>query len=811
MDSFDHLRATFHNFLSSPNGRYLKEIGTLLEQYKTRLIVDLRHLRDFDPQVYTHVLQRPLECIPHFEAALNSIIETEYASLLSRFSAFGKVTPKFNIGFSGAFGASHATPRSLSAQHIHKLICLEGVVARASPVLPLPRQVKHYCPNTKKWHVRSYPHPLFSGPMSAFGGRLATKDAENNPLTQEFGLSEFTDAQLVTVQEAPELLPPGQLPRSVECLLLSDLADAAPVGSRVLIGGVLRLLHSSTSNPSSSAFPTILIGVSIQVLDRDAQQPKFTASDLALIKQLASRPDIFTFLSQSVAPSIFGHTAVKKGLLLMLASGVEHSFGSSRIRGDINVLLIGDPATAKSQLLRYTLRTVSIGISASGRGASSAGLTAAVVPDTFASSHLSSLGVAFEKRLEAGALVLADRGVCVIDEFDKLDDGDRGVLHEAMEQQTVSIAKAGIQATLNARASILAAANPLFNVFDPAKNLSQNIGVPESLLSRFDLVFVIRGGGDATSDSKIASHVLKIHQDSTQTTRECHLPVVPKSMEEGQTVIEEDNQIDFDLIEEELNNVADLNVDLSAMFEKDIYNNQVVSQDFLKKYLFYVKSRFTPRLDPDAAQFAIDFYCELRAKYEGSRDEETNSFAVPITPRSLETLFRLASAHAKLRWSKVVEVEDVEVAIEVASEALNSPFTNFYSDTTPNREAGQNQSESRHRTRDRGSESVKQARVDYEDDVVDFVESISTPSIEAQSNQLSESRYEEFKELMFSSRSIRKAKTRNRSLEVERFVGLVNQNAPVEFTDVEAELALNKLQEEEILVVRDGEIYFIEN
>ncbi|KAL0244820.1 hypothetical protein GEMRC1_008902 [Eukaryota sp. GEM-RC1] len=621
-------------------------------------------------------------------------------------------------------------------------------------------------------------------------------------------LESLASLSLLTLNWSPfkKLLnnsPAGQLPRSVECLLLSDLADSAPVGSRLLVAGVFRLLSGSSFAPSSSSFATVLIGVSVQVLNEDSRRPAYSVADFAMIKELSFKPNLFELLSSSIAPSIFGHNAVKKGILLMLAGGVEHVIGNhGRIRGDINVLLVGDPATAKSQMLRYTLRTVTIGVSASGRGSSSAGLTAAVVPDTFASSHLSSLGVVNEKRLEAGALVLADRGFCVIDEFDKLDDQDRGVLHEAMEQQTVSIAKAGIQATLNARSSILAAANPLHNLFDSEKSLSENIGIPDSLLSRFDLVFVIRGAGDTESDSKIASHVLRIHQESAQN-RDQDDCAVAKLLNVSISDKVDDESVDLNALEQNLIEGQNVDVESDDYFIKDSYGTESLKQDFLKKYLYYIKTRFSPRLTPEASQAAVDYYCQLREKYEGLSKEQGIQFSVPITPRALETLFRLSCAHAKIRWSSVVEVEDVEVAIEVAAAALNSPFTNFYSETVSRVIA-----EARTRTQSNNGEPKRSRTGDDEEVYLDS--DVDTPLIEPNSisNDVTDSRYEEFTELMYNSFSVIRARKRRSLMKLEELLGSVNQAAVKPFSSEEFEIVLDRLKDDEILAVQDDSVVF---
>ena len=425
------------------------------------------------------------------------------------------------MGISGPISASSWSPRDLTSSSLRQLVCVEGVATKVSSIKPKVVKSVHFCPATSQHEEREYvdaTDPQLGLPaLDSNGQELAdsvvnvtssvypTKDKNGNPLETEFGLSRYKDHQTVVLQEMPERAPMGQLPRSVELILDHDLVDKIKPGDRIQVVGVYRALASSISGQSSTSglFKTVLLVNNIQVLGRESSRLEFSPEDIREIKSLGKRSDILNILGRSMAPSIHGHGVIKKALILQLLSGCEKNLANgTHLRGDINILMVGDPSTAKSQLLRSAMTIAPLAVSTTGKGSSGVGLTAAVTsdPDTR------------ERRLEAGAMVLADRGIVCVDEFDKMSEIDRVAIHEAMEQQTVTIAKAGIHASLNARCSVLAAANPVYGQYDRKRRMQENIGLPDSLLSRFDLLFVVLDQLDPESDRKIASHVISGHR-----------------------------------------------------------------------------------------------------------------------------------------------------------------------------------------------------------------------------------------------------------------------------------------------------------
>ena len=615
----------------------------------------------------------PLRHLRALEAACHDIAQEQRPG-------YDKSGAKIKVALSGPIGASPLSPRGLNSSMLRQLVQVEGVATKVSSIKPKVVKSVHYCQETKQHSEKSYvdaTDPELGLHAIDSSGReqpdriinitpsvYPTKDKDGNPLETEFGLSVYKDHQTVTLQEMPERAPMGQLPRSIELILDHDLVDKIKPGDRVGIVGVYRALTPGSGQGQATfggSCKTVVLVNNVQILGRDTSQLTFTQQDVRTIKELGKREDILDVLGRSISPSIHGHENIKKALALQLLSGCEKNLkNGTHLRGDINVLMVGDPSTAKSQLLRSAMMIAPLAVSTTGKGSSGVGLTAAVTSDPDTN----------ERRLEAGAMVLADRGLVCVDEFDKMGENDRVAIHEAMEQQTVTIAKAGIHASLNARCSVLAAANPVFGQYDRTQRIQANIGLPDSLLSRFDLLFVVLDQMDPETDRKISNHVIRGHRYRNGHGQTGH----------DSDYDDDDSDDEEDEGEQRVHSVWQRNRHASPNLEESSHNAQmnddILQHDFLRKYLHFAKTRMRPELTEGARDFIANRYAEMRCR----QDERT----LPVTARTLETVIRLASAHAKARLSHVVEAEpDCEVAMDILSFALYHEHSNQNTSNAP--------------------------------------------------------------------------------------------------------------------------------
>jgi len=581
----------FQNFLGSfqteeGEYKYRQRISQMAVRGVNHLLVDFADLVTIDSSLAEEIIERPDVYIRQTEDAALAQLQVEdpeYASELDR----------VRLRFRGL--PEKTQLRIMGADHINKLILVDGILVRASSVQPLLTEAVFRCRRCGTTIPVEQKTPLVQFP-STCPEPTCRRTGPFDIVEEE---STFINYQKVRVQERPEDLPPGQLPRWIDAHLVEDLVDIARPGDRVTLTGVVRTIRGfSMRRGLSRAFDIFLETNFIDILGKEPEFVQISPEEEKWIREFSKDPRVHEKIVRSIAPSIYGYTDIKEGILYLLFGGVPKLLPDNiSIRGDSNILLIGDPGTAKSQLLQYVSKIAPRGLYTSGRGSTAAGLTAAVLREREGGMTL-----------EAGALVLADRGICSIDEIDKMRTEDRVAIHEAMEQQTVSVAKGGIVATLNARTSILAAANPALGRYDPYRTMIENINLPTTILSRFDLIFLIKDLPEKEVDQRMAEHILQLHRMGAAPVE---APVPPP---------------------------------------------------MLKKYISYAK-QIRPLLTDEAMKRFEDFYVQMRTAK--SRDSP-----IAITARQLESLIRLAEARARASLRKEVIIEDAQAAILLMRKSL---------------------------------------------------------------------------------------------------------------------------------------------
>ncbi|KAI5466539.1 MCM2/3/5 family-domain-containing protein [Mariannaea sp. PMI_226] len=634
---------------------YRPDIILMLQKNERRLVVSLDHVRSHSPELAQGLLQEPFDYTLAFDQALKKIVETVPSARPDQIAT----DTIYYCAWAGSFGLNACNPRTLSSHLLNFMVSIEGIVTRCSLIRPKVVKSVHYNEKKDKFHFREYQDQTMTNGVTT-SSVYPREDDDGNPLITEYGFCTYRDHQTISIQEMPERAPAGQLPRGVDVILDDDLVDKVKPGDRVQIVGIYRTLGNRNTNHNSALFKTLILANNVVLLSSKSgggiATATITDTDIRNINKIAKKKNLLDLLSQSLAPSIYGHAYVKKAVLLMLLGGMEKNLeNGTHLRGDINILMVGDPSTAKSQLLRFVLNTAPLAIATTGRGSSGVGLTAAVTSDKETG----------ERRLEAGAMVMADRGVVCIDEFDKMSDVDRVAIHEVMEQQTVTIAKAGIHTSLNARCSVIAAANPIFGQYDPHKDPHKNIALPDSLLSRFDLLFVVTDDIEDTRDRHVSEHVLRMHRYRQPGTEEGapvreqgaqSLGVAAASQADSQGPTEVYEKYD-----------AMLHSGVTITSGRGTNKKpEILSIPFMKKYIQYAKMRIKPVLTQEASDRIADIYVGLRNDEMEGNQRRTS----PLTVRTLETIIRLATAHAKSRLSSRVEERDAIAAEGILRFAL---------------------------------------------------------------------------------------------------------------------------------------------
>ena len=605
---------------------YMEQLKQILETEQYVLNLDCRHLKEHDANLHSQFIRFPSEMIPYFDAVVNQMFKELAHGDLENANII-QVRP-YNL-------TEQKLLRELTPEDIDKLISVKGLVIRASDIVPEMKEAHFKCSACN--HRQCVPvyrakveHPT---------------ECQNCRTKHSFeiihNLCQFGDKQHVKLQEVQENVPDGDTPHHIQLCAFEEHVDYVRPGDRVEVVGIYRaqgMRVNSNRRTMKNIFITYIDVVSYQKVDNsrfgveteekeseDVQMQEdahhddhhdniqeivtFTEKEVEEFKKFAKDPRCYEILVEAFAPSIWENDDIKKGVLCQLFGGTFRDFsqsGRGRFRSEINVLLVGDPSTAKSQVLQYVHRIAPRGIYTSGKGSSAVGLTAYVTKDPETR----------ELVLESGALVLSDKGICCIDEFDKMNDSTRVILHEAMEQQTISVAKAGIICTLNSRTAILAAANPIDSKYNPKLSVVDNIKLPPTLLSRFDLIYLVLDRSSSVTDRRLANHIVSLFGEE----------------------------------------------------ERNSSSSSEISRDFLAKYISYARKFINPEISELAADLLSEEYIKMRNIGSAFK-------TITATPRQLESLIRLSEAHAKMRLSNTVERKDVEEAVRLIKVATQQAAT----------------------------------------------------------------------------------------------------------------------------------------
>lgn len=557
---------------------YKKELGKSVRKGSNVVYLDFLKMAEFSNKLTDEVLTNPEETLRLIEQAIEEtgLIKNVRVRLIN--------PPK----------SQEIKVRNIRSRNLNEMIVIEGIIRQASDVRPQVVNAKFECPSCGTLMSVLQIEKKFREPSRCSCGRRGGFKLISK---------EMVDTQRLVVEEAPESLSGGEQPKRINVFVKEDLVEPkmeekTTPGSRIKIIGILKEVPVPLQTGGvSTRFELAIEANNIIPMEETFEELDINEEDEKQILEMSQDPQIFDKLAGSITPSIWGYEEIKKSLVLQLFGGVPkiHEDGQ-KSRGDVHILLIGDPGVAKSVILSFMANISPKGRYVVGKSASGAGLTATVVRDEYLKGW----------SLEAGAMVLANKGLVCIDELEKMDPNDRSAMHEAMEQQTVTISKANVQASLRAETSVLAAANPKFGRFDPNQPIAQQIDLPPTLINRFDIIFTLRDIPDKNKDEKIADHVLHEHRKKGE--------------------------------------------------------GMLIPRELFRKYIAYAKQKIHPELSDEAVKEIKDFYVELRNKPVAI---ESGLRPIPISARQLQALIRMAEASAKIRLSQVVSKKDAENAIRI--------------------------------------------------------------------------------------------------------------------------------------------------
>jgi len=557
---------------------YKKDIGESIRKGNKTILLDFTKLIEFSNRLSEEILTNPEETLRMVEIAIEEtgLVKNSRVRLVN--------VPK----------SQEMKVRNIRSRNLNEMIVIEGIVRQASDVRPQVVNAKFECPScgtilSVLQIEKKFREPLRCSCGRRGGFKLISKD--------------LVDTQRLVIEESPESLSGGEQPKRMNVFLKEDLVEPkmeekTTPGSRVKVTGILKEVPVPLqSGGLSTRFELALEANNIIPMEETFEELDINEEDERQILELSQDPGVFDKLYKSIIPSVWGHEEIKKSLVLQLFGGVKkiHADGQ-KSRGDFHILLVGDPGVAKSATLVFMSEISPKGRYVVGKSTSGAGLTATVVRDEYLRGW----------SLEAGAMVLANKGLVCIDELEKMDPNDRSAMHEAMEQQSITISKANVQASLRAETSVLAAANPKFGRFDPHQAIAQQIDLPPTLINRFDVIFPLRDLPDRKKDELIATHVLYAHQSKGE--------------------------------------------------------DMIIPRDLFRKYVAYAKQRIKPELSDEAVEEIKKFYVDLRNMPVSS---EGTLRPIPISARQLQALIRMSEASAKMRLSLKVTTEDAKRAIDI--------------------------------------------------------------------------------------------------------------------------------------------------
>lgn len=596
------------------NGIYEQKIRAMCASNLSTLQVCYAHIMDSEPVLAYWIADAPKDML----LVLN---EAATRHTLMLFPSYNAIKSEIHVRVSDV--PIMDSLRDLRRSHLDHLVRVHGVVTRRSAVYPQLQLAYYTCIRCKRTQ----------GPfrIEGVGSNLAevhmpdscpSDDCEASHFRLHPTLSQYRNVQRVNLQETPGSVPPGRVPRTKEVLMSDDLIDVARPGEEVEVSGVYEHTFDSSLTLKSGfpVFSTFINANHVSKREDASSASNLSESDIRQILDLARDPKVGERIAQSIAPSIYGHDFCKMALAMSLFGGVAKNVNDKhRIRGDVNVLLLGDPGTAKSQLLKYAEYTAPRAVYSTGKGASAVGLTASVHKDP----------ITREWTLEGGALVLADKGVCLIDEFDKMNEQDRTSIHEAMEQQSISVSKAGIVTSLQARCSVIAAANPIGGRYDSSNTLADNVELTDPILQRFDVLCVLQDIVDPVADERLAKFVTSSHMRSVPTRElpQGQLPPVAASDE--------------------------------------LERPHLIPQDLLRKYIQYARTNVRPVLRGNTFDQE-----KVASLYVALRRESAASGGVPIAVRHVESMMRMAEAHAKMHLRDYVRDDDMDASIRMMLESF---------------------------------------------------------------------------------------------------------------------------------------------